>query len=99
MLRVEHSSVHNALTTRTNLSPAYAGSHGCSAGEGCELVSSDPSAKASGRRAEALARRTCFDGFRRRDKRNHGCPAFVAEATSAEQAKAVGLHNRTLPPR
>jgi hypothetical protein len=37
-------------------------------------------------------RRTCFDEFRRRDRRDHGCPAFVAEATSAEQVKAVGLY-------
>jgi hypothetical protein len=37
-------------------------------------------------------RKTCFGGFRRRYKRDHGCPAFVAETTSAEQAKAVGLH-------
>jgi hypothetical protein len=37
-------------------------------------------------------RRARFGGFRRSFKRDHGCPAFVAEATSAEAAKAVGLH-------
>jgi hypothetical protein len=47
---------------------------------------------ASGCSQKSWRRMTCFDGFRRRDKRDHGCPAFVAEATSAEQAKAVGHH-------
>jgi hypothetical protein len=47
---------------------------------------------ASGCSQKSWRRMTCFDGFRRRGKRDHGCPAFVAEATSAEQAKAVGHH-------
>jgi len=47
---------------------------------------------------QSLWRRTrnadgCFGGFRRRNHRDHGCPAFAAEAASAEEAKAVGLHS------
>ncbi len=53
-----------------------------------QRVSSDPSARAYGRRAEALAKGTGFGGFRRRHKMDHGC-------------KAVGLHmnfeNRCAP--
>ncbi len=37
--------------------------------------------------AGAMARR------RPKSSGGHGCPAFVAEATSAEWAKAVGLHS------
>ena len=90
-------------------SPAYAGSHGCSSSavvcyggwikpwRNAQRVFSDPSARAYGRRAEALAkedmlpafvaellRRSRLGGFRRRHQRDHGCPAFAAEAASAE---------------
>ncbi len=44
--------------------------------------------------AKALAKADTLRRVTPKSRGGHGCPAFVAEATSAEWAKAVGLHGR-----
>ncbi len=45
-------------------------------------VPSDPSAKASGRRAEALAKEGCFGGFRRSPNMRHGSEAVALHSVT-----------------
>jgi hypothetical protein len=73
-------------------------------------VSSDPSARAYGRRAEALAkedtlpafvaellRRSRLGGFRRRHKRDHGCPSSAVVCYGGWISRGAPLKHSPFP--